>query len=268
MPDDLRAEVDRRVGRNLLRYQLVEIRLKAVLPFRQTTFSTEGLDTLQETIETFKRLSLGQLLPVYRDAFDGFGPGEKERFAGAIDEFLNARNRLVHHLLQDNGLLVTPAVCEACIAQLDEDYRRAEDIARQVLDFYRFVMDSIQTFLAAWAEATPGPSGMKELSRRHADLLAERNRTDIEVELQIPLSEAVGEILATLERTQMREDGWTLFAHVAPEFKQTYQVYPRRVLAFARQIPTYEFAERSTRPGAGTAWMFRRRAGAAAVTTL
>jgi hypothetical protein len=43
------------------------------------------------------------------------------------------------------------------------------------------------------------------LSRRHAERLAEHNGTDVRVEVQIPLLDALAEILADLERTRAGE---------------------------------------------------------------
>jgi len=70
------------------------------------------------------------------------------------------------------------------------------------------------------------------------------------------------EILSALERTHLRDDGWTVFNHVGSEFRRRYQTVPRGVLALAKELGHYEFAERSVREGAGKTWMFRRRSEA------
>ena len=258
----LRAQVEQRIGRNLLRYQLVEARLKAVLPLRQIILSTSGLKALAQAIEEHKRWSLGRLLPGFQEAFESYSAEARQRFEEQLGAFLDARNRLAHHLLQEHAFLTTPESCEACVRRLDQDYGLAEEVARQVFDLHRLVVASVQSFLESWITAAPGPSAMAELAQRHAERLSNLYGADVQVELQIPLSEALGEILSALERTHVRDDGWTIFNHVGSEFLRRYQTVPRGVLALAKELGHYEFAERSVREGAGKTWMFRRRSEA------
>jgi hypothetical protein len=256
---ELRAQVEQRIGRNLLRYQLVEARLKAVLPLRQINISTEGLDDLARTISERKRWSLGQLLPGFQEAFETYSVEAQQQLEDQLSAFLNSRNRLVHHLLEEHEFLTTPEACATCIDRLDKDYRLAEEVARHVLDLHRLVLGSLQTFLESWAATEPGPSAMAALAQRHAERLSARYGTEVHVELQVPIFDALQEILEALERTHIRQDGWTVFHNVGLEFQRRYRSLPRGVLALARELEHYEFAERTVREGGGTAWMFRRR---------
>ena len=65
----LKAEVEQRIGRNLLRYQLVEWRLKAALPLRRITLSAEGVDALERSVSELGQFSLGRLKRSYTEAF-------------------------------------------------------------------------------------------------------------------------------------------------------------------------------------------------------
>jgi hypothetical protein len=255
----LRAQVEQRIGRNLLRYQLVEARLKAVLPLRQINLSTKGLDDIARAFDGQKRWSLGQLLPGFQEAFETYSADAQHQFEDQLSAFLDARNRLVHHLLQEHAFLTTPEACAACIDRLDKEYGLAEDVARQVLDLQQLVVGSLQLFLESWTTTDSGPSAMAALARRHAERLTERYGNEVQVEFQIPVFDAIQEILESLERTQVRQDGWTIFHNVGVEFQRRYQTLPRGVLALAKQLEHYEFAERIVRDGAGLAWMFRRR---------
>jgi hypothetical protein len=263
MPDahqaELRAQVEQRIGRNLLRYQLVEARLKAVLPLRHISLSTKGLDDIARSIDEQKRWSLGQLLPGFQEAFETYSADAQKRFENQLGAFLDARNRLVHHLLQEHAFLNTPEACAACIDRLDKDYRLAEEVARQVLDLQQLVVSSLQSFLESWVTTESGPSAVAALARQHAERLRERFGSEVQVELQIPVFDALQEILEALERTHMRQDGWTVFHNVGLEFRRRYQTSHRGLLALAKELEQYEFAERTVREGAGTAWMFRRR---------
>ena len=261
MDTELKGQIEQRIGRNLLRYQMVEARLKAALPLRNITVSSEGLDVVARAVEDQKKWTLGKLVEAYGEAIETCCAVSKAHFLERLQAFLDARNRLVHHLLQEHGGLRTRDACEACIERLDVDYRLAEDVARQVHDVHRTTLESVVAFLDAWAVAEPGPSGMSAIAVRHAEQLAERLDSVVQVELQVPPLEALAEILAELERSHTTDDGWTPFHPVGSELRRRYENVPGHLLKMATQLGQYEFALRSVREGAGTAWMFRRRAG-------
>jgi hypothetical protein len=260
MDAGLKGQIDQRIGRNLLRYQMVETRLKAVLPLRHVTVSSEGLDVLARAVEGQKKWTLGKLVDAHGEAIETCCAESKAHFQERLQGFLDARNRLVHHLVQDHGGLRTREACEACIGRLDADYRLAEDVARQVHDVHRTIVESLASFVDAWAVAEPVPSGMSAMADRYAERLAERLGSDVQVELQVPPLEALTEILAGLERSHAREDGWTIFHPAGSELRRRYENVPGHLLNMAKQLDQYEFAQRNVREGAGTAWMFRRRA--------
>ena len=256
----LRSQVEQRMGRNLLRYQAVEVRLKAALPLRRLHISAEGLATLERTVQEQGRWSLGQLMPEYQEAFETYTAEAKQLFQDQLKAFVWARNQLVHTLLQEYKFLTTAEACEACIAQLDEDYSLAEGIARQVLELHRFVVQSIQAFLEDWSKSEASPSGMLDMMKRHATRLKELHGPEVQVAIEIPLTAVMSEIMAAIERSHAGEHGWVAFNRVGAELRKQYNGAPRVTLAVARQLDHYEFAERPARKGAGLTWMYRRRA--------
>jgi len=143
---------------------MVETRLKAALPLRNITVSSEGMDVLARAVEDQKKWTLGKLVDAYGEAIETCCTESKAHFLKRLQGFLDARNGLVHHLVQEHGGLSTREACEACIERLDTDYRLAEDVARQVHDVHRTILESVAAFLDAWAVAEPGPSGMSAQS--------------------------------------------------------------------------------------------------------
>jgi hypothetical protein len=123
-------------------------------------------------------------------------------------------------------------------------------------------MESVASFVDAWAVAEPGPSGMSAMADRHAERVAERLGSDVQIELQVPPLEALAEILAELERSHAREDGLTACHPFGSELRRRFENAPNHLLMMAKQLDHYEFALRNVRESAGAAWMFRRRVSA------
>lgn len=259
MRTNLQAHVEQKIGRNLLRYQLVELRLKHALPFRRVTISAKGLDTLGDDVDAQSKFTLGRLLPGYAEAFEISPPEAKQAFQAELDAFLRARNRLVHHLLQDHTLLTTTEACQACMARLDEDYQLAEAVSTHVLELHRFVLQSVQAFVDAMRECPPGPLTGGDVLQRHAALLAQMHGPNVQIEIQAPLSVVLAEVMKVIEGNYRRDDGWTLFHHVGTEIHSRAPEV-RATLSMARQLDGFELKKRPPRPGAGTTWMFRSRA--------
>jgi hypothetical protein len=77
--------------------------------------------------------------------------------------------------------------CEARIGRLDADYRLAEDVAHQVHDVHRTILESVAAFPDAWAVAEPRPPGIGAMAVRHAERLAERLDSEVQVDPQVGL---------------------------------------------------------------------------------
>ncbi|MBX3696478.1 MAG: hypothetical protein KF811_01595 [Dokdonella sp.] len=258
MRTELQAQVEQKIGRNLLRYQLVELRLKEALPLRNVHLTNEGIDRLASEMAKTKKQSLGMLMPGFLAAFESMTPEDDQAFRSALESFVEKRNWLVHHLLAESNALSTNAACQASMDRLDSDYRASEDIAHRVKQLHEFVVNSLQAFLESWSTAQPGTAGVVEAAQRQAMQLAQRFGNNVSVELQLPLLQALDEIMAMIESTGASDDGWLPFAQVGHSMHRSYSGLPPRLLSMARQIGKYEFRERPPKPGAGKAWMYRR----------
>lgn len=259
MRTSLQPELEQRIGRNLLRYQLVELRLKQALPLRHITLSMDGVQELQKLAEALRKQTLGKLGQALADMLEFSLPDGRETFLSSLQQFLDARNWLVHHLLQDSSLLSTEDAARTCIARLDADYLAAEGLARQVMEIHQFILQSVQTYVDDWASSAPTNSmEMRELSMRTAAKLGSVSDGPISVNLEVPALEALADAMQILDCTQRRPDGWVLFNTVAETLRRDYGSTPPKLLAIARQVPGFEFDLRDVRPGGGPAWMFRK----------
>lgn len=259
MRTELQAQVEQKIGRNMLRYQLVELRLKEALPLRNIELSTDGIDQLAQAMAKTSRQSLGMLMPGFEAAFESMTPEGRDAFRSSLESFVEKRNWLVHHLLGESNALSTTGDCQTCMDRLDGDYQASEDIARQVMGLHQFVVASLCSFLNCWCEAAPGTAGVVEAAQRQAAHLAQRFGSNVSVELQLPLLQALDEIMEMIETTSVPDDGWVPFAPVGHSMHRTYPNVPPRLLSMARLVGKYEFLERPIKPGAGNTWMYRRR---------
>lgn len=255
----LQREVEQRIGRNLLRYQLVEARLKQALPLRSVSLSKDGFAALTREIERNKKQSLGMLMPGFIAAFEDLRPDDAAAFRSSLEDFVERRNWLVHHLLVDSQMLTTLDACRDCVESLDRDYDSSEAIARAVHDLHQFVVVSLTSFLDFWCEAGPRSAGVAEASRRQGEYLANLYGGNVSVELQLPLLEVLSEIMGAIEATNARSDGWVPFNPVGLSMHRRFPDVPPRLLSMAKQLEHYEFDERPSKPGTGSTWMYRRR---------
>ena len=259
MRTKLQEQVEQKIGRNLLRYQLVEVRLKQALPLRNLKLSSEGLEELAKEAEKKSLVTLGGLVPDYLAAFEALTPDGDGVFRLAVSSFVEGRNWLAHRLLLESNGLATVEDSQTCMDRLDRDYDAAESIARHVMDLHQFLITSIKTFIDFWAEAEPGAAGIAQACQRHAEHLALLYGDAISVQIEMPLLEILAEVMATIEASSAREDGWVLFTPVGYNMRKSFPNVPPRLLSVAKQIEQYEFEERPVKPGAGNTWMFRRR---------
>lgn len=249
---NLQSAVEQRIGRNLLRYQLVEQRLKVLLPLRKITLSSAGLEALRDQAEELRFASLGQLLIAYQDPVDG--PAASDH----LEAFRTARNWLAHHLLADHRMLGSDADCQGCIERLDRDYLGAELFAREILDVTRLTLKMLNAFIDAWVEAgadlAEGTLLAQALYRQLAD------ETPISVTVVFPPA-SVESILALsmrkLHQDRRDSEGWTHFSNVGALARRESPDLPRSgLLSIARQIDGFDFQLRpSGEPNAS--WMFR-----------
>lgn len=254
---DIQHEVEQRIGRNLLRFQLIELRLKAALPFVHVQVSKEGLEALQDRIEAAKKMTLGSLLKAYVDAFDHVDAASRDTFRKLLGAYNKSRNWLTHHLLSETNGLASVEDCNACIARLDADYATAEDLARQVLDFHRFAIDNAQAFVDAWTTTEPGIDGTIAMGERLATRLAQI-QPGAHVEIKLSTLSLLVEVMDQVQKVHVGKDGWSAFHQVGQIVRGKYVGVPKRLLAMARQLEEFEFELRRPSETSGETWMFRR----------
>jgi hypothetical protein len=121
----LANEVRRRVGRNLLMFQVAEEALRLVLPYIHPDGSKNGADAMREYAEhRVSDKSLGLLIEQFKQA----ATGDKELIAQELKSFVDARNQLVHHFHRNPSFdLTAPDGATAALAYLDEQYERTSE---------------------------------------------------------------------------------------------------------------------------------------------
>lgn len=254
----LQPVVEQRIGRNLLRCQLIELRLKTLLPLRKIELSDAGIADLKARSEKLQARTLGQLVADYLDTDDPEKSGERAR---RIDAFVADRNWLTHHLLTTHGALRTDADCQACIERLDRDYASAAIVAVEVATVTRITLKSLHAFVEAWEEVgadLSDGSALMAAMERHL-----RDEAPVAVTVIAP-PDSVENILAIVMRKLHRDrhnaDGWAHFAAAGQIARREAPDLPRKgLLGLARTIDGFEFAQRPT-GSPNTVWMFRPKA--------
>lgn len=251
----LQPVVEQKIGRNLLRCQLIELRLKTLLPLRKIELSNDGIADLKARSEKLQTRTLGQLVADYSDTED---PDKSEERAHRIDAFVASRNWLTHHLLATHGALQTDVDCQACIERLDRDYATAEAVAAEVAITTRITLKMVRAFIEAWEKVGADLSDGSELMASMERHLSDESPASVTV---IAPPDTVENILATVMRKLHRDrhdaDGWAHFAAAGQVARREAPDLPRKgLLGLARTVEGFEFAQRpSGSPNA--VWMFR-----------
>lgn len=251
----LQPIVEQKIGRNLLRCQLIELRLKTLLPLRRIEFSNAGIADLKARSEKLQTRTLGQLVADYLDTED---PDKSEERAHRIDAFVADRNWLTHHLLSTHGALRTDADCQACIDRLDRDYATAETVAAEVATVTRITLKMVRAFMEAWEKAGTDLSEGSELIAAMDRHLRDEAPAAITI---IAPPDSVENILATVMRKLHRDrhdaDGWTHFATAGQVARREAPDLPKKgLLGLARTVEGFEFAQRPA-GSPNAVWMFR-----------
>ncbi len=247
--------VEQRIGRNLLRCQLIELRLKTLLPLRKIEFSDEGLADFKARSTRLQTQTLGQLIAGYLESVEVTPSLDREH---RIDEFVRARNWLTHHLLGSHGALQSDEDCAACIERLDRDYAAAEIVAAEVAMATRIMIKMVRAFAEAWEEAGANLSeGTKLLAAMERHL---GDETPIRVEVVMP-PESVESILAAvmlrLHCDRHDAEGWTHFSAAGQVARRESPDLPKQgLLDIARRLEGFQFEQHPAGTPNGV-WMFR-----------
>ncbi len=251
----LQPLVEQRIGRNLLRNQLVEMRLKSLLPLREIDISEAGLADLKARTQKLQTRTLGQLVADYLGPEDPAKPSDRAR---RIDAFVANRNWLAHHLLASHAHLQTDADCQACIERLDTDYAAAGVVAAEIAMVTRVNMKVANAFLEAWEAAgdeLADGTALAAAMKRHL-----QDESVIDVTVVFP-PDTTENILATVMRRLNREHhdaaGWTRFSEAGRVVRREAPDLPKKgLLGIARQLEGFEFEQWPPGNPNGS-WMFR-----------
>ncbi len=252
---EIQGQVEQRIGRNLLRNQLVELRLKALLPLREIDVSEAGLADLKARSQKLQNRTLGQLVEDYLGPEDPAKPSERAR---RIDAFVTIRNWLAHHLLASHAHLQTDADCQACIERLDTDYAAAGVVAAEIAMVSRVNLKMVGAFLEAWEAAGDELADGTALAiamKRHL-----QGESVIDVTVVLP-PDTVENILAAVMRKLNRElhdaAGWTRFSDAGRVARREAPDLPKKgLLGIARQLEGFDFEQRPPGNPNGS-WVFR-----------
>jgi hypothetical protein len=131
-------EVHRRIGRNLLRYQEIEVSLKLILPYAHPDAGAQGQEALKRFREKHvTKKSLGSLIEKYRQSIRW----SEEVVNDELDQLLNDRNSLVHYFYQLQKVdLLSPNGCEQACVYLDEQFNATEEWYRAIMAQSLFVL--------------------------------------------------------------------------------------------------------------------------------
>jgi hypothetical protein len=116
------AEVQRRIGRNILLYQATEQILKMLLPLMRHENALHCLDGFENRHAEYSRKTLGQLFRAFRDRSQTDQPLLLEML---LSDLLAKRNDLVHHAGFD---LTTVESCRKAAAKLNEEHEQASQM--------------------------------------------------------------------------------------------------------------------------------------------
>lgn len=116
-------ELHRRIGRNLLRFQAIELSLKLMLPYMHPDGGAKGAGAMREyQVKNVDGKSLGLLVEQFRSSVSG----TPELWERGLAELLAARNDLVHHFYHKFDFVQPNSVHEA-LEYLDRQYKESEE---------------------------------------------------------------------------------------------------------------------------------------------
>lgn len=120
-------EIHRRIGRNLLRYQGIEVCLRLLLPYIHPDGSAKGADAVRSyQQQDVASKSLSPLIQKFRTAVAEM----PESWGDTLQQLRKARNELVHEIHSNPRFdLLSPSGASDLLAYLDEQYSQAEEWA-------------------------------------------------------------------------------------------------------------------------------------------
>jgi len=136
--DDLVSELQRKLGRNLLRFQVIEFQLKIMMPYIHPDARANGIGSFKAMREELRGKPLGVVIERFRESVETDQP---ELLAAELSRVLDARNQLVHHFFQLPGVdLMTPDGVRAAIRYLDEQFHSTQSLYELVRSQFAAVL--------------------------------------------------------------------------------------------------------------------------------
>jgi len=124
IPPGLVLEMHAKMGRNLLRFQLIESGIKLMLPVTHPDGSASGDDAYATLKSEVKQKTLGGLRTRLLEAVRTDDP---DRFSSYLSSVVDSRNNFIHHFLQQPGVsLASQDGLRAAVSYLDEQYEFTE----------------------------------------------------------------------------------------------------------------------------------------------
>ena len=136
-------EVHRRVGRNVLLFQLIEQRLKVLLPFIHYKGARHCLDGIEDRFAQSARRTLGQLLGSFNEVVTTNG----DVFSRFLAELSNLRNDLVHQFHSSPNVdLSTIDGCRRTAEYLDLQFEHARQFNILVQGIQVDILEALRDF--------------------------------------------------------------------------------------------------------------------------
>jgi hypothetical protein len=116
-------ELHRRVGRNVLRFQAIELSLKLMLPYIHPDGAAKGTEAMRKyQVENVDGQTLGPLLKQFRSSISE----SVELWERGLFELRSARNQLVHDFYYKFDFAQANSV-SAALEYLDKQYKESEE---------------------------------------------------------------------------------------------------------------------------------------------
>ena len=159
-PAGLVAELQRRLGRNLLRFQEIELQLKFMMPYIHPDARANGIDSFKAMREDLGGRPLGAVIEKFRESIE---TNEPDLLARELSRALDARNQMVHHFFELPGVdFMTTDGVRAAIRYLDEQFHSVQPLYESVRSQFAAVLLAIQAY--------PGPDDL-DLAEHRGTLL-------------------------------------------------------------------------------------------------
>lgn len=137
------AELQRKLGRNMLRFQEIEFQLKFMMPYIHPGARANGIDSFKAMREDLGDRPLGAVIEKFRESVETNQP---DLLAQELSRALEARNQMVHHFFELPGVdFMTADGVRAAIRYLDEQFQSVQPLYEAVRSQFAAVLLAIQT---------------------------------------------------------------------------------------------------------------------------